>query len=482
MARTTTRRMLVKLGMYCDLVICGSSLLAASAIASQPLWETQRLRLQDTFWQLLVITALALAWHFSLVLTGAYRAYRWSGFGTQASHLAIGSMLSSLWTWLWLDLVRHQRAAEPGGAFPEVLAFFLLAFAGMAFTRLLARLCTHALRRRGRNLRNYLIVGSNRRAMALADRLLANENEGCQVLGFIDDRWHFEDAPEAYKQLHLGGSDRLQQILRTLPIDEVLIALPIASTYEWTGRIIELCLLQGIQVRSEGTLFDVGAYPRVWRNSPAGQLIVHHEVCHGDREQLCKRVIDLFVSAVAILITSPLLALIVLAVRLEGPGPVFFNQERLGQNKRRFRIFKIRTMVHNAEALMQQVEHLNQSQGPTFKLARDPRITKVGHFLRKTSLDELPQLFNVFLGNMSLVGPRPLPVRDYDGFSMDWHRRRFSVKPGVTCLWQVSGRSTINFDRWMELDMDYIDRWSLWLDLEILLKTVPAIVRGSGAM
>ncbi len=128
------------------------------------------------------------------------------------------------------------------------------------------------------------------------------------------------------------------------------------------------------------------------------------------------------------------------------------------------------------------MEHLNQTSGPTFKLQKDPRITALGAFLRKTSLDELPQFVNVLLGHMSLVGPRPLPMRDYRGFSEDWHRRRFSVKPGITCLWQISGRSTIGFDRWMELDLSYIDTWTLWLDLKILFQTVAAVVRGSGAM
>jgi lipopolysaccharide/colanic/teichoic acid biosynthesis glycosyltransferase len=161
---------------------------------------------------------------------------------------------------------------------------------------------------------------------------------------------------------------------------------------------------------------------------------------------------------------------------------VFFLQERLGLGKRRFTIFKFRTMVSNAETLLATVEHLNQSQGPTFKLVEDPRITLVGSFLRKTSIDELPQLFNVLWGDMSLVGPRPLPLRDYKGFSEDWHRRRFSVKPGITCLWQVMGRSTIGFDRWMRLDMDYIDGWTLWLDIKILLRTIPVVLRGSGAV
>ena len=169
-------------------------------------------------------------------------------------------------------------------------------------------------------------------------------------------------------------------------------------------------------------------------------------------------------------------------IRLTSEGPVFFKQTRMGYGKRPFQIFKFRTMVQNAEKLMSQVEHLNETQGPTFKLKHDPRITPLGKFLRKTSLDELPQLINVLVGDMSLVGPRPLPLRDYEGFSEDWHRRRFSVKPGITCLWQVMGRSSIGFDEWMALDMRYIDQWSVWLDIKILFQTIPAVFRGSGAV
>jgi len=138
-------------------------------------------------------------------------------------------------------------------------------------------------------------------------------------------------------------------------------------------------------------------------------------------------------------------------------------------------------MVQDAEAKLREIEHLNEVSGPVFKIKDDPRITTVGKFLRKTSIDELPQLINVFRGEMSLVGPRPLPVRDYEGFDQDWQRRRFSVRPGITCLWQVNGRSSIPFERWMELDMEYIDKWSLWLDLKILAQTIPAVLRGSGA-
>jgi lipopolysaccharide/colanic/teichoic acid biosynthesis glycosyltransferase len=177
----------------------------------------------------------------------------------------------------------------------------------------------------------------------------------------------------------------------------------------------------------------------------------------------------------------PLFGIIAALIKLSSEGPVFFIQERVGLNKRKFRIYKFRTMVPNAEQLMAQLEQENEISGPVFKIKKDPRITSIGRLLRSTSIDELPQLFNVLKGDMSLVGPRPLPLRDYEGFSDDWQRRRFSVRPGITCLWQVNGRSSIPFEQWMKLDLQYMDEWSLWLDLKILARTIPAVLKGSGA-
>jgi lipopolysaccharide/colanic/teichoic acid biosynthesis glycosyltransferase len=181
------------------------------------------------------------------------------------------------------------------------------------------------------------------------------------------------------------------------------------------------------------------------------------------------------------MIFSPLLLLVALGIKLDSPGPVFFIQERMGYNKRRFRMIKFRTMSADAEARMKELEHLNETDGPAFKIRHDPRMTRIGRLLRKLSIDELPQLINVLLGDMSLVGPRPLPMRDVHGLEVAWQKRRFSVKPGLTCLWQVSGRSNLSFEQWMQLDLEYIDRWSLALDCKILLKTIPAILSAEGA-
>jgi lipopolysaccharide/colanic/teichoic acid biosynthesis glycosyltransferase len=175
------------------------------------------------------------------------------------------------------------------------------------------------------------------------------------------------------------------------------------------------------------------------------------------------------------------MAVVTLLIKLESPGRIFFAQERVGLNKRRFQLLKFRTMIHGADQQQQIFEPLNEADGPVFKIKNDPRITRLGRFLRRYSIDELPQLFQVLKGDMSLVGPRPLPIRDVDRINVRWHKRRFSVKPGITCLWQVNGRSDVSFDRWVQMDLEYIDNWCLGLDFKILLKTIAVVLRGSGA-
>jgi lipopolysaccharide/colanic/teichoic acid biosynthesis glycosyltransferase len=182
-----------------------------------------------------------------------------------------------------------------------------------------------------------------------------------------------------------------------------------------------------------------------------------------------------------LIVFAPLLLVVAVLIKCTSEGPVLFTQERYGLNKRIFRIFKFRTMIVNAEAAQAALEHMNEGTGPTFKIRRDPRITKIGAILRRTSIDELPQLINILRGDMSFVGPRPMNKRDVGLFSEAWLMRRFSVKPGLTGLWQVSGRSDVSFDRWIALDLNYIDNWSLLLDLRILAMTVPAVLKGTGA-
>jgi exopolysaccharide biosynthesis polyprenyl glycosylphosphotransferase len=200
-----------------------------------------------------------------------------------------------------------------------------------------------------------------------------------------------------------------------------------------------------------------------------------------DSRILIKRLIDLVGAILAVSLAMPIMLVAAIAIKATSPGPVLFVQERYGFNRRRFRMLKFRTMVADAEAVQATLEARNEANGPVFKIRADPRVTPVGQFLRRTSIDELPQLFNVIRGEMSLVGPRPLPVRDVQRFSEAALMRRFSMPPGVSGLWQVSGRSNIRFDEWINLDLRYIDEWSLALDLEILARTIPAVLRGDGA-
>jgi len=193
-----------------------------------------------------------------------------------------------------------------------------------------------------------------------------------------------------------------------------------------------------------------------------------------------KRFLDIVGSAILLVIFLPLMLVVAIAIKLTSPGPALFRQSRLGYRRRNFTMYKFRTMANDAEQRIGDIEHLNEVSGPVFKIRRDPRVTRIGRFLRKASIDELPQLVNVLKGDMSLVGPRPLSHRDYEGWHQ-WQPRRFKVRPGMTCLWQIKGRSLIPFEEWMQLDLQYVDEWSLWLDLQILARTIPAVLKGTGA-
>jgi lipopolysaccharide/colanic/teichoic acid biosynthesis glycosyltransferase len=198
-------------------------------------------------------------------------------------------------------------------------------------------------------------------------------------------------------------------------------------------------------------------------------------------EATIKRVLDVITAAAGLAALAPVLVMIGAAVKLDSPGPAIFTQIRVGRHGRRFRILKFRTMIAGAEQRLATLETCNEVRGAAFKLQNDPRVTRLGRWLRRSSIDELPQLLNVLKGDMSLVGPRPLPLRDVARMSEEWQRRRFSVRPGLTCLWQSGGRHLLDFDQWMRLDLEYIDNWSLLLDLRILVRTVPAVVSGAGA-
>jgi exopolysaccharide biosynthesis polyprenyl glycosylphosphotransferase len=278
----------------------------------------------------------------------------------------------------------------------------------------------------------------------------------------------------------LGSLEDLEPILMENVVDEVLIALPVKSRYAEIQRAIEDCERAGVQSRYSPQLFP-SRLARPHLETPNGQPAVAMKVVSDDYRLAVKRGLDIAVAAIGLVLLSPLLGGLWIGIHATSKGPAIFGQERYGWRKRRFTMYKFRTMVVDAEAQQPALEDRNEANGPVFKLSDDPRVTPLGRMLRRTSLDELPQLWNVLRGEMSLVGPRPLPVRDVNRFETASIMRRFSVLPGLTGLWQVSGRSELPFEDWIRLDLEYIDRWSLGLDLRLLVKTIPAVIGARGA-
>lgn len=351
-------------------------------------------------------------------------------------------------------------------------------------SRLTFRISLKRLRRRGIGLRQLLIVGTNQRAITCAAQIESDPALGYVICGFVENGWSNNHAFRQSKYSIVTDFSMFPDFITKNVVDEVMICLPFKSCYKIISDIVEVCKNQGIIVTFPTNFFDIELAKYI--PEPLGNESTTIAITTGNMsnrsELIIKRSIDVLISLVALFFLSPLMLLTALLIKCTTSGPVFFTQNRVGINKRLFILYKFRTMVINAEEKLKEIEHLNEVSGAAFKMTNDPRITTVGKYLRKLSIDELPQFYNVLKGDMSLVGPRPLPVRDFDKFSKDWHRRRFSVRPGITCLWQIGGRSNTTFEQWMLLDMEYIDHWSLNLDLKILMKTIPAVIKGAGAV
>jgi exopolysaccharide biosynthesis polyprenyl glycosylphosphotransferase len=417
------------------------------------------------------------------------------GFGWALSFRVFGLAIPQPGFSLGRELIQISKACLTASAFAllfaltsqsgafglEVVAYFFpVAVLSCMCGRIVARVFADRVADALRGTRNVIIVGSGPRASAVYERLQAPNNSLTRVLGFVDSV-DGRAVPTQICSRMLGDLDDLESILMNTAVDEVVIALPAKSCYEQIQTAIQTCERVGVEAKYLRDLFQLSlAKPKV-EPDDAGP-VVSLKVVQDDYRLVVKRCIDVLASSACLLLLSPVMALIAIAIKLTSPGPVIFAQERFGWRKRRFRMFKFRTMVADAEMLQAGLESRNEVHGPIFKIRRDPRVTPVGRILRKTSLDELPQFVNVLLGDMALVGPRPLPERDVSRFDNAALMRRFSVKPGLTCLWQVTGRSDIGFERWIELDLRYIDTWSLSLDFRILAQTIPAVLKGTGAV
>jgi exopolysaccharide biosynthesis polyprenyl glycosylphosphotransferase len=435
------------------------------------------LSMRITVSNLLLFAAVVLLWQLALGLAGVYDSKRLTSRRREIVGLLEAVGVASALAYL--------VSAASGVTFvrgPFLPVLFAASAAAIVASRLILRRVLVALRRRGRNLRFTLIVGTNRRAIAFARGLDEGVELGYRLVGFVDDRvWDTSGEFERSGHPLVGAIEALPDVLRRRVIDEVFVFLPLRSYYAQASRIVAQCGEQGIPVTFPSSLFELKGARVSADDLGGGPVMTIAKGRIAGWAVIAKRVIDALSAAALLVLLAPVFVVVAVLVKATSPGPVFFVQERIGLNKRRFRMVKFRTMIADAERQIGDLEHLNEATGPVFKIKHDPRITPLGAFLRKTSIDELPQLLNVLRGDISLVGPRPLPVRDYEGFDRDWHRRRFSVRPGITCLWQIGGRSQLSFERWMELDMQYIDNWSLWLDLKILLKTIPVVLRGTGA-
>lgn len=380
-----------------------------------------------------------------------------------------------------LLLVAVAAVLRPPLITPVFLAtYWSIACLGGIAARYAARRLLFLTEAQGIAARRTLIVGTGRRAQEIARDILDHPGHGYRLLGFVADGW---DAPPGEGEGFAieTGLAGFPAYLRDHVVDYVLVCLPLERLCESADTLVGVCEEHGVAVTVVTRLFTL-TNPRYRPGGHGGEVVVTiANTLAEERQLILKRFLDVFVSLASLLLLSPLLLTVWVLVRLTSPGPALFVQERVGLNKRLFKFYKFRTMVQNAEALQAGLEAHNETEGATFKIRNDPRITPLGRLLRKTSIDELPQLFNVLRGDMSLVGPRPLPLRDVKRIENDWPRRRFGVKPGITCLWQISGRNALPFTRMMELDIEYVDTWSVALDLRILLRTVPVVFGMRGA-
>jgi exopolysaccharide biosynthesis polyprenyl glycosylphosphotransferase len=419
---------------------------------------------------LIAIGAYAVLWPFVLWTQGLYRhRARWTVRGE------IGDILRAMLIFAAI-IVSFLFASKNAGASRLVLFGLLPLLAIAAFlTRLLLRRLLIRLREQGRNTRFMLILGTTPHSQAFADLVEAHPTLGLRVIG------HLAEGAEPRSRITrptLGTLDQIEDVLHANVVDEVAICL----AFDESSRIddlVRLCEEEGKIVRIP--MYLLGHAIAAGKAEEFDGVPIYSILAGPDRVagMFAKRAIDLVGATFIAIVLTPVMLAISVWIKLDSHGSILFRQRRIGLHGRTFEVRKFRTMVEGAEEELEGLLELNEIRGNAFKMATDPRVTRAGKWLRQTSLDELPQLVNVLRGEMSLVGPRPpLPfeVAAYDV----WHRRRLSMRPGMTGLWQVTARREPDFDRWVEADLEYIDRWSIWLDMRIMLRTIPAMLGREG--
>ncbi|TKJ28249.1 hypothetical protein CEE39_10210 [bacterium (candidate division B38) B3_B38] len=360
-----------------------------------------------------------------------------------------------------------------------VMVFFgLLNFLFLVGERMVIRGIVKYRRSKGWSLLNIIVVGTGKEAEEIAEVIDQQHHWNLRLVGFvaIDRKGHRETIKGCPV---LGGRDDFPRIINENVVDEVIFAVT-RQSMERLGDLFLLCEEEGIKTR-----VTLNFFPHIFSQIFLERLqdiplLTFSTTPTNEFALFIKRVMDIVISSVCLIVLSPLFLIVSLLIKMTSEGPVFFKQDRSGLYYRMFTMYKFRSMVVDAEERKRDLRHLNEMDGPIFKIRNDPRITGIGEWIRKTSIDELPQLINVLKGEMSLVGPRPHPVEEVREYT-SWQRRRLSMKPGITGLWQIGGRSDTTFAESMKHDLDYIDNWSLWLDIKILMKTLPAALLGKGA-
>ena len=412
-------------------------------------------------------------WALMLYSAGFYRSHRTLPLAEEiwaAAKVAVGgtAVLALVVYGLRLEFVSRWL----------LVVFSAVNFALLATEKVALRLVSRWVRARGYNFRTVLLVGTGQKAAQLADFLEAHPHWGFRVIGYLDDD-NGGEIRRANRWPCLGKIENLESLLLREVVDELVFVIEKGKlgAYEQALLVAER---HGVRAHVSLDIFPHVLARPVLEELDGVPLLSFTTTPSNPTQLVIKRGVDLAVSLALFVVTLPIQLVAALAIKLTSPGPVLFRQVRCGLNGRHFTLLKFRTMHAGAEQLLSDISHLNEMTGPVFKATKDPRLTFVGRILRRLSIDELPQLVNVIKGDMSLVGPRP-PLPEEVSRYEPWQHRRLSMNPGITCLWQVSGRNEVDFDRWMALDLKYIDTWSPMLDLKILLKTVPAVLSGRGA-